>query len=510
MDKKRLGFVGFVKSIPVQAPCLLAGGLCILLGTACSLAPDTVQKSILGWVIVGIGALLGILWLVLCILRKAKDMLSIWLLWGMGACMRLQFILRMPYNLMQHDVRTFEDTEGHAGYILYYFREAQLPDFDVRTAWQYYHPPLHHMLCAGWMHLMSALGLENQPLYESMQVVPFLWSSAALMVFAVILRELGLKQRALTLPLAVMALHPSFIYLAGALNNDILSILLMLTALLYTVRWYHRPTWRYIIPLALSIGFGMMAKLSAWLAAPAAATVFLVMLWKNRRKPLPYIRQYGVFLLLCVPTALWWEIRNAILWDMPLTYIPMLSSSSKQYVGDHPVWERLFDFSPHQFRYIYDCFTIYGQDYSEYNPLVGLMKTAVFDEYIKPEHVAHITGFGEVLFWSQAVLAALVLVCMVTGFLHKGRTAWPLKTGMLLVYAATMVSYYSFCFTFAHTCTQSARYATPAVYISLLFLGIWSQEHTGKAAAVLRWCVTGAACVFMAASAAVYGAVLFI
>ena len=138
------------------------------------------------------------------------------------------------------------------------------------------------------------------------------------------------------------------------------------------------------------------------------------------------------------------------------------------------------------------------------------MKTAVFDEFIKPSNVPHITGFGEVLFWSQILLAALVLVCMVRILLHKGQTPTLLKIGMLLTYAATMTSYYSFCFAYAHTCTQSFRYATPALYISLLFLGIWSQERSGRLAGVFRWCVTGAACVFLAASTAVYGAVLFL
>ena len=510
MREKRLSIASFIAAIPGQRPCLLAGALCCVLGAVCSLLPADLPKKWLGWLLVGMSVGMGVCWIVLRVIKRLKDTLGIWLLWGMGACMRLQFILRMPYNIMQHDVWHFTDKKGHAGYIMYLFREGHIPDFDVRTVWQFYHPPLHHTLCALWMHLMTALGLSDAPLYESMQVVPFVWSSAALMVFAMILRELGLQKGALALPLAIMALHPAFIYLSGALNNDMLSILLMLTALLYTIKWYHKPKLRNIIPLALAIGFGMMAKLSAWLAAPAAATVFLVMLWKNRSKPLPYIGQYGLFLILCVPAALWWEIRNTVGWGVPFTYIPMLSSESEQYIGNHPIWERLLDFSPQQFGYVYDCFTMYGAAYNEYNPLIALLKTAVFDEYILPKNVKFITGFGEVLFWSQVVLAALALFCMVRMLLRKGKTPTPLKIGLLLTYVATMLSYYSFCFTFAHTCTQSFRYATPALYITLIFLGIWSQERSGKPAAVLRWSITGVACVFMAASAAVYGAILYL
>ncbi len=484
--------------------------VCILLALGCALLPYPGLQVAAGWGAVGIGGGMGFILLLLRIKKQIRDAGTTWFLWWIGTCIRLGFVLRMDYTDMQHDVWSFVSDGGHARYILYLFQEHHLPDFDVRSVWQFYHPPLHHLLCAGWMHLMTVLGLEDLPLYESIQLVPFVWSSTALMVFVQILREFGLKQRALVLPAAIMALHPTFIYLSGALNNDILSILLMLTALLFTIKWYKNPTLWNIIPLALAIGLGMMAKLSAWLAAPAAAAVFIAVFIKHIKKPLPYLEQYGVFLLFCVPTALWWEIRNYIRWGVPITYIPMLSMESEQYVGDHPTLERLFDFSPFQFSYIYDCFTMYGQDYNEYNPLIGLMKTAVFDEYVNTYHTKHVAGFGEVLFWSQVVLAALVLFCMIRFLVHRGTMKPSMKIGLLLTYIITLGSYYSFCFTFPHTCTQSARYATPALYVSLLFLGLWSMEMKGKPAAVLRWCITGVAGVFMAASLAVYGFMMFV
>ena len=187
-----------------------------------------------------------------------------------------------------------------------------------------------------------------------------------------------------------------------------------------------------------------------------------------------------------------------------------MSNESEQFVGNYPTLDRLFNFSPFQFRYIYDCFTMYGQDYNEFNPLIGLMKTAVFDEYVNTTNTVHVAGFAEVLFWSQVVLAALVLFCMIRVLVHRGDMKPAMKIGLLLTYIITLGSYYSFCFTFAHTCTQSARYATPAIYVSLLFLGFWSMEMKSKASDVLRWCITGVACIFTAASAAVYGFMMFV
>lgn len=509
MDKndRNIGDSGSSRAIWLYCPAIIL--ICLSAGLVLSRLGYPEAQMAAGWWSVGIGTAMAVVWIVLRCLKRLPETLNAALVWGTGACLRLSFILRMPHHRMQHDVWSFTGEEGHAGYIMYLFKNGHLPDFDVRTVWQYYHPPLHHILCAGWMHLMTALGLKDELLYESMQFMPFLWSCLALGIFAFILSEFGLKKDALALPLALMALHPQFIILSGSLNNDMLSVCLMLAALLFTIRWYKAPKLLNIIPLALAIGLGMMAKLSAWIAAPAAAIVFFVVLVRNIRRPLPYLGQYGLFLVLCCPLALWWEIRNAVRWGVPLTYIPMLSSKSRQYVGNHSVFDRLFNFSPYQFRFIYDCFVDYGQKYNEFNPLVGLFKTAMFDEYVNTEHTPFVAGFGDALFWIQVLLALTALVLMILMlFRKKGDTI--LKIGMFTTWAVTILSYYSFCLTFAHTCTQSARYATPAVYISLIFLGLWFQHAESKPALAVRGAAIGLSVVFMALSAAVYGVLIFL
>lgn len=512
MDKKARN----IADLQIAAFFLAVILLCAVVGGGISLLPETDMQRNIGWCLVGISVGLGLVWIIFRLLKRLSELLNLCLVWGAGACLRLGFILRMPFWRMQHDVWSFtgemDDNgciKGHAGYMMYLFQNGHLPNVDVRTVWQYYHPPLHHTLCALWMHLMSALGLKDDALYESIQVMPFIWSCLALAAFALILRELGLRGDALALPLALMAVHPQFIILSGSINNDMLSICLMLIALLFTIRWYKEPNMRHIIPLALAIGFGMMAKLSAWIAAPAAAIVFIVVFVRNIRKPLPYLAQYGVFLLLCCPLALWWEIRNAIRWGVPFTYIPMLSNSSNQYVGFHSVWDRLFNFSPYQFTFIYDCYLGDGRAYSEFNPLVGLFKTAMFDEYVNTEHTPAVAGFGDALFWMQVILALLALVLMVW-MLFRSKERLPLRIGLFATWAVTVLSYYSFCLTFAHTCTQSARYATPAIYIPLIFLGLWSRDcKNGRTAAVLRGVTVGISAVFILLSAAVYGVLIF-
>ncbi|MBQ4466425.1 MAG: hypothetical protein II916_10795 [Oscillospiraceae bacterium] len=191
--------------------------------------------------------------------------------WGIGCCLRMRQILWFSYWQMQHDVGDFSMNDHHAGYILHFYNGGGLPDFDVREVWQFYHPPLHHLLCAVWMHLMHALGLEGDRLYESVQVLPFAYSCTALAVFGLILRHFKLEGWRFAVPMAVFAVHPGLVILGGSINNDMLCVLLMLCSLLLSLRWFECPKFPTILGLALTIGLGMFTKLSGWLAAPAAA-----------------------------------------------------------------------------------------------------------------------------------------------------------------------------------------------------------------------------------------------
>ncbi len=448
-------------------------------------------------------ALIGIY---LYIKRKLTDRLTAVLLCGMGFCLRLAYVIATPYYVRQHDVGRFDGESGHAAYITYLYENLHLPDFDVREIWQFYHPPLHHSITAAWMRLLTSCGISFDHAGESVQILTLTYSCLCMVIFYAILRHFRLKGAAMAIPLGIVAFHPTFIWLAGSINNDMLSITFMLASVLLTLRWYRCPKTATILKLALTIGLGMMTKLSAWMVAPAAATAFLVVLYRNRRKALPYLRQFVLFGIVCVPLGLGWGVRNLIRWGVPITYVPMLSSKSVQYVGDIPLWKRLFDISPKQWLYVYDCFEMYGQPYNEYNPLIGLCKTAMFDELINSENFPAIKGFGEALFFSQVLLILLSVIAIISVCRRKctclDRTE---KLQLCMTYGITLASYYSFCIAFAHVCTQNIRYATPLIFIGCLFLGLWMQKKSPNT--LLRVLLYITATVFMASSYIVYACV---
>ena len=185
-------------------------------------------------------------------------------------------------------------------------------------------------------------------------------------------------------PLAVIAFHPSFILFSGSINNDVLSVAFLLGAVLWTLKWYEKQTWEGILKIALYMGLGMMTKLSVALAAFPIGAVFLVVLVRRcKAKNWRIFGQYGAFLGICAPLGLWYPIRNLVRFGVPLNYVQEMSVKSDQYLGDQSFLSRVLDFSPHQVAKVFEQWLHYdASGYNEYNPLITLLKNAVFGEYI--------------------------------------------------------------------------------------------------------------------------------
>ena len=213
-----------------------------------------------------------------------------------GMAMRIGYMLYTPYNVRAHDVGTLFKDE-HLRYIYTILTQFRLP---ATNDGQFYHPPLAHALEALAVRIYSLLapGAGLSEWFQAAKVVPAFASCAALIVCRRLFDELGTNRR-VTLPaMAVLAFHPTFYVLASSINNDMLMIFFFLAALLETVRWYHRPTMRHILVLAVLIGCAMSTKFSGSLVAGIAAVAFLaVLLRRGKDRPaLPrLIGQYAAF-----------------------------------------------------------------------------------------------------------------------------------------------------------------------------------------------------------------------
>ncbi len=425
---------------------------------------------------------------------ELNDTVVIAVLILLGVTIRFVYVLYTSAADRQHDVGTWGGTAGHTAYIEYWNNNGfKLPDFDVRNYWQFYHPPLHHWLMATLLSVLSALGVPYPTACEALQILPMLYSSLVMIVSYRIFRLIKLSGKPLIAAMAIVCFHPTFILFGGAFNNDMLLMLFVMSAIMWGLRWFREPVMKNIIPLALCIGLGMMTKLSGWMVAPAVAFLFLYILIKNIKKPLRYIGQYAVFGVICVPLGLWWQVRNLLLFKVPLTYVPNLGTGSEMYSGNMSVAQRLFDFGNGQLSYVYDAITLIGGPYNEYNPTVGLFKTAMFDEGTKSINninFPQITVTGPILFWLSVALFLISFVCFVIMMIKKSKDITGTeRIYFSLIFAVHLISYYMFCFSYPFSCTLNIRYCMPLIPLCAMGLGMMlksTEKNTKPAATVFR------------------------
>lgn len=432
------------------------------------------------------------------------------LLMLLGIIIRLIYVLYTGYRDRQHDVGFFNWTWGHANYIEYWYNNGlKLPDFNVTTKWQYYHPPLHHWLMALLLRVLTTMNVEYDTACEALQMLPMLYSSLLMIVCYRIFRMAGLKDNPLIAATALVCFHPTFILFGGSFNNDMLMTLLMAAAMMWGLRWYRHPVIANIIPLAICIGLSMMTKLSGWMVAPAVAFLFLIILIRNIKKPLRFIGQYAVFGVICVPLGLWWQIRNWVKFQVPVTFVHRLSNSSPIYLGNYDVSERLLNFGGRPFYYVYDAFTDYGAQYNEYNPTMGLFKTAMFDEgnnSITAEHFPQIRVTAPILYWISVVLFLLCFGCLVYALMKKSKILSSVERAYFALLAGVqLICYYWFCFSYPFTCTMNIRYCMTLIPLCAMGLGlVLSKESNSKQAKWMKRSVYALCAVFCGMSYFVY------
>ena len=424
---------------------------------------------------------------VMCGLMWATDTLTyrnfIMLMIAAGVILRLTYDLYTGWRDRQYDVGYFNWTYGHANYIEYWYHNGlKLPDADKIMTWQYYHPPLHHWLMALLLRLFTLAGVEYEIACEALQFLPFLYSSLMMVVCYRIFRFVRLKNIPLIAAMAIVCFHPAFMHMGGSFNNDMLCTLLMMLSIMFALKWYREPTLTHILPVALCVGLGMMTKLSGWMVAPAIAVMFLYVFVKNIQSWKRYLGQFAVFGAVCAPLGLWWPIRNLIAFDMPLTYVPYGNPQMDQYCGDMTAAERLFDFGNGQLSYVYVAYTDPGFDaaFCDYNPTIGLLKTAVFSEGqngISDIHFPQLKITGPILFWVGAALALLCFVSFVVMMIRRDSGLSGLSRGFFSMLALTMLgSYYLFCFRFPFTCTMNIRYCAPLIPLFAMGAGLLLQR----------------------------------
>lgn len=391
-----------------------------------------------------------------------------------GFLFQFIYVTVTGYLVSTHDLGTFPgfDTDyvsaGHLGYIGYIFNYGHLPDFNPMPIWGFYHPPLHFIIGAVWLKCNVVLGFSEAMCLENLQLLTMFYNMLSLCVFYSILQELKFSERIKRVWVLFISFFPFFFHNAGSLANDSLAILLALVAVLYTIKWYHNQSWKNIIVLAFAIGLGMMTKLTVGLLAPATAFVFLVVLWRLRKEWKNMFSQFVVFGVICVPLGLWWSIKNAVLYEMPIAYVqPILASA--QEVSMFSPWERLF---PSVDTWLNPFLTYHNFTSSiDYGIFSTMIKSALFSDF----------PFYHYVQWQYQLCRILVVLTLVLLLLGLAVFVWKIYEHIRykqwndtvfwfgsIALIVQMVMYITFAFNYPVVCSADFRYIVPVISYFLI------------------------------------------
>lgn len=425
-------------------------------------------------VILSSAAMLFVLLIKKAVTPKRLTALVIYLSFGICTA----YILYTYSTFRQTDVGGWDCYSGHAGYINYfidnYFR---LPDFDPRERSQFYHTPLYYLTSAALARIIMLFGTEKIQAVEVCQVISLYSVFCIVITSCKIFRHFGLKGYQFTAAVTIVSMCNALALIGGSVSNDAMSTALELGAVLCALNWYDSGKMSDMIKAALCIGFGMMTKLSAWMAAPAMAFLFiLVFIRAIKKKDSARIKkcslQYIVFLAVCSPLALWFPIYNNIRFGIPLGYVPMGIYNIEQ----KPVLMRLFTISPKAFTSpVVNPLTFSD----EYNPFFTLFKSALdLQRLSKYDSIIPLLTLSLIV----SIIIALSGFCFMAGsfFVRRRNMSLEKNIAMVIFYLTIMISYTIFCMKYPFIVTENIRYIYAVVMIGALYYGKGSAFLTDK------------------------------
>lgn len=273
----------------------------------------------------------------------------------------LYLVLGVVFSVV-NPIHEATDEVRHYRYVRYIADYGQLP---VQSGGegnaQAHHPPLYYAtaaLASLWVHPADPLyepphnpvwgfryweiGTDNKNMYlhgpdeawpyrdaslaaHLARWVTLLWGAGTVALTYAIARLLAPDRPAVpAMACALVALNPMFLYLGGAVNNDVPAGLVG-AAILYAALLVVRDglSTRGIVTLGVLYGAGLLVKfnLLAMLAVVEVALVLAAFLGDEGRKWRAFVRANAVILGLAVLIAGWWYARNVVLYGEPTGFL---------------------------------------------------------------------------------------------------------------------------------------------------------------------------------------------
>ncbi len=379
-----------------------------------------------------------------------------------GFIMRIGYMLYTSILVRAHDICYFNEY-GHLDYVYQIFSTGTLPTVNDS---QFYHPPLQHILQAIVVKVFSWISPNTEllPLFESAKIVPCFATCSLLFVIHSLCRELGLNRKTTAIALAILAFQPTFFLLSSSINNDALMLFFYMTAVLYTIRWYHQPSMKNIILLALAIGCGMMTKISAATVAFFTAPVFLIaLIQKIKEKNIKQlIGQFAAFIGISAPLGLWYPIRNYIKFAQPFNFVREIEASGL-FCSDKTFVSRFLSFP------IDEIFSpLYCEPFGDFRLWIYTLKCSIFGEYDFTQH----QPIAKLLILANLILILLSLISMVYVVATRKEIGGFARFGLAGLWVLQIGFFVLFNIQYPYGCTMDYRYMVPTCIIGAIFIAI--------------------------------------
>ncbi|MGN0819766.1 MAG: glycosyltransferase family 39 protein [Christensenellaceae bacterium] len=461
--------------------------------------------------------------------KKMTPYKAVAILFFVAIGVRIGYMLLTPASVRQYDTYT-RYSNGHEAYAWKIFSDFKLPD---TNDYQFYHPPLNAFLQAVFMRITHVLSLifvkafnfgdafylkycdagfpsyladqsQRYYLYSTCQILSVFYSVLTMVVGYKILKSVGLKGYNLVVCFAFFAFFPRHIVFSATLNNDPLSYLLSLSAIYFTIRWWKDKKLGNILLIALSVGFGMMTKLSSATICLPIAVVFLIEFIKTVKRNPGAMRindmvvQYASFLVVAVPLGLWFQIYAYVRFDQPFGYVfpylnGALSTKFASLFGRFVFTLNIEEyFGSLYVRCFYDEVTGVLNNYNVWNVLV---RSAIFGEfgYWQAEGFALASIVLELLFVYFAFIGLLLAVIYYFSDRKDKKSILvcdDLNSKTVTVVAFLLVSqivpYLLFYLKMPYTCTLDFRYVMPVILAFAIMIGKIDEKFSKKGAGLKK------------------------
>ena len=377
-----------------------------------------------------------------------------------GILLRLIYVIYTPITIRQHDM---EENVGHLAYIETIYKTGKLPEVNT---WQFYQQPLHHIVAAIFLKIITSLGVNLSVAEECLQFLTLIYSSLILIITYFILKEIEIEDILKILIITVIAVHPSLILLSGSINNDILMTMFIFLDILYLIKWYKKSSIKNTIILAIYVALGALTKISSTIIAIPIIYIFINKFFEeyfNKEKAKKevikeYLLKFIIFGTISLSLGLSFSIRNMVKFNQSIFYVP--TPGKLTYCGDRKLLERLNIFSK-------EWSNVFCDVRNDCNIFAYLIKCSLFGEF--KINILKNLIIERMLIIVNIVLILISLISLVNIICNKEKRT--IIINMLIIFYFTEILMFLYgCFSMPYACTMDFRYIIPTIFLGMIFI----------------------------------------